>query len=305
MPVSTALPPAQPSFLQRIWGPIQDQWTTSGIDQNAGSLANCSLVWPTRMLGLNIATIDVFKGYSAGVSESRFDRYLGRFNMRQTAGGVNARGELANIPAGFVDYVYDGSGSIGGSRVNAEAVVMVWDWHLANSFAAIAAPTGPDDQTGVMWCGTGATDPIANISGMTPLAAAVNTGGFGIFANDAGGGLFNWEFVSWLNGAVLQRRTAAADPTQWSTFRFVLRTATPGSATPGRLQVLENGVELFSGLFDDTDLPTLETIGANAAGFVPGFNVTQLGTAGATGLCLQWDVWQGRFLPDGTELQSP
>lgn len=160
----------------------------------------------------------------------------------------------------------------------------------------------PDDTTGFCTIPTGGVPVPSNfIDSLRPGSTPLN--GFGCFFNSDGAGAAVLEYVAWSGAATTERIRVAAsvvpDLTDWNSLRFVVVSASAGREAT--LSLVVNGVAIFAGReFGSAELPRPDAVDADALQYAFGVS-TQSG--GGEGYFYQQWGYNGRFLPDGTELQ--
>lgn len=161
----------------------------------------------------------------------------------------------------------------------------------------------PDDSTGFCFIPTGGIPVPSNFAdslriGSTPL------NGFGIFFNSDGAGAAVVEYVAWSGAGTLERIRVAAsvvpDLTDWNSTRFAIVSAASGREAT--LTVNVNGVDiLVAREFGSVELDRPDGVDADALQYAFGVSTR---SGGGEGYYYQNWGYNGRFTPDGTEMQT-
>jgi len=177
-----------------------------------------------------------------------------------------------------------GSGLVAaGYRQPSGVIVTVFD--VAIMFSAVNAVHG------FFW------GPYSGAAAPTPPNDASGVGGFGIVGDGAGG----FNFSTYTNAGVLLTATALSvlNNAVWNNFRVLITAG--DSASGALLSVSTNGTDDVVDLeFGSADLELPDANRANAYTFCP---LVRLGNTVGT-MWYRWEVKAGRFLPNGTEVQT-
>lgn len=305
MPISVALPAPQIEYEQELYCPAFT--AASSFPQTAANLLEATALRATQArattLTATAGAINSLTGYggvgSVGVInriEQRHGRPCVRVSLTGTTQGT------AIIPPDWNAVFGAPAASLNpGSLQDPAAIVSVWDWHLSVALGVGAAPSWPNDTSGVFFLPDGTGLDVRN---NPPGGVGPRSSGFGVFLNNVGG-VARWEYVSFTAAAILERVTIGASivplVTDWSTVRFVIVSAGSGGRSPS-LSVQVNGFDIVTGrVFGGVSL------------------ADPIATAGTAGLCAALSVWGaavpdqlfyalsaklGRFTPSGSELQG-
>lgn len=300
-PLSTVLPPPDIETLVHYYGPSMENFATEGNNQNVSSLINVTRRFPAgQTIGPSVRNHG-----GSGVEQVAHNRG-GRPNVRIRTGAVSTGAAWGITPQEWVpgwQAAAADAALASGSRQLPTGVVGVFDFHISTSVGTVFPGAAVADVTGIgFFCKT-PTDGLTNLSLYMPPAGNA-TGGFAAFPAADGAGDLVWQYVSWNNGVVLERVTVPGlDTREWNTWRWIITSASPGSAASLELQV--NGDVIVQRDFDDILLMTPRGINANAMGYMPGYEVGGgWGALGVGGIHVAWDWWLGRFTPAGVEVQG-
>ncbi len=163
------------------------------------------------------------------------------------------------------------------------------------------ADSFPDDTSGFFF--------IPSPAGVTPnYVASTRVGstpqnGFGMFFNTNGAGGIQVDYLAWDQAAVTERVADVGaggiitDVTQWNFTQFVVVSASSGRECQITMSV--NGTEVVSAREIGTDIvfpdENIDSLSYN-------FGYAQ-STGGGAGIFFSLYGWNGRFSPDGSELQ--
>lgn len=295
MPQSTALPPQQVEIIDRWSFPATSKTQTDGS----------SITFDFQKVRYSLVTDGNISSPAIGGIGGAGTTQVRKGPGTRMAVGVDANGALASLGAGFFQSIphapFGPAADFNpGAILEPSSVVQVYNFHFCVDAAGAAAPW-PDDITGLAF--------IPFRFGVTFVnnfrVGTAPQPGFGIFMNDDGGGATVPEYVAWsAAGATLERVNLAAqvpDVEAWSTARFILVGATSGREASMRLIV--NGTEVLAGgrQFGSASLLRPDATDPLATYYCAGFGIN--GAAGPE-LIFCMDGWNGRFTPEGEEIQS-
>ncbi|MGE0161062.1 MAG: hypothetical protein AB7T31_16825 [Gemmatimonadales bacterium] len=315
MPLSTVIPAQSLEWLSRAYMPARNGSPNADIGLVIGFFDMLQLrpIHTTNVLSSTQNNGGDIRGYgNTSVAGTVIRRIALRHGRRCQEFGLAA----GNANAGTVSDAWrppDWLASFGpavnmnpGARLDDSAVVAVFDWNVSLGLAG-AAPTWPNDRSGVFFLPVGTT-----LNGNTnQRGGSAPIGGFAVYANTVAGAAA-FEYVSWqTGGAVLERVTIGSsivpDPTLWNTFRFIIVGAASGREA--RLTLQANGQDVVvDRLFNDVQIqrPATAAPGNNGAtGMCTGISVANVDatTSGDT-IFHTLSYKSGRFLPNGRQMQD-
>lgn len=298
MPNSTSLPAPVVSWFAHFYAPVR----FPGQLVNTTWLPDGEAHFTPAMVGKNVPPFDPDFGFS-GIGAGG----LYRMEVRNGRPCIRASSTVGatQLGTGWVfPWWMPGMGAAAGynpgCQLNDGSVVGVFDCH---SSLASAASVYTDDQVGFYF----APHVFGGTCILQAPTNAATLGGFGVFVEDDGGGNASWAYLSWdgVGPNVLERVAIPAsvipDVTDWSTFRFIIRSA--GGGREPSLTVRCNGFDVVVDReFGSAQLATLASL-ASSLGWVPYSILTDAAGTGSAHFHAMNFKW-GRFQPDGQEIQG-
>lgn len=287
-PVSTALPPPQLSE--------EDSYFFPAMPINAAPAANCLYVDEMRARVQTDPDLFTFSGLGnlGGVgTTSLVARGPASLFCCEITTTVNGFG-IGFLP-GFSHPSWGPAADwASGARTAPANVVVTYSVDFA---VAANLDDFPIDSAGFCF--------IPNTGNFGPAirVGSVPTSGFGLFFNPNGSGAIRVEHVSWLQAATVRRVPISADVipdvTKWNSLTYTIVTASAGRECLVSLTV--NGSAIVTDAVMGVDIPFPQAQASTALEYM--FGTVQRFAGGASFFVMNYG-YDGRFKPDGTEMQG-
>lgn len=293
MPQSIALPAPSIQFDSEYQFPVLVRTDQSGT---GAAIANRAFFAGRPRYEPPAADDELTPLISSGASTTGFVELGGRAAARMQP--VGNEGYYFPLPT-WEPATGPGTGQAAGSLLPPGWVVAVVDIHMAMQVTAYGGAVA--DRMGVFFIPDGGS---LNPWGPPGGGVAVAAGGFGIMVNNDGAGNNQYEYVSADAVPNIIQRTAlpVPDVRLWSTFRFIIRSSTPGAQGTVSLEVNGNPVAAVTALpIDDVTIFRPNTLQAQASTYALGwYGSTISPNQIRTAIYARF----GRFTPDGQEVQG-